>query len=428
MEDIGMERSAAALKRYWKELGPGLITGAADDDPSGIATYSQTGAATGFHLLWLALFTYPLMSVVQEVCARIGLVSGRGLAENIRREYPAPVLWIVVLLLFAVNAFNIAADIAAMAAGVQLIVPQMNATVLVFAFALLSVALQVFTSYESYARYLKYLTFVLFAYIATGLMIHLDWGAVIAHAVTPALSFSHDELLLVAAILGTSISPYLFFWQSSQEVEEEIERGRTTVARRRGATEEEVREMRVDVWTGMFVSNLVMFFIVIVCAGTLFAHGVSDIQTAADAAAALAPLAGRWATLLFAVGIIGTGLLAVPVLAGSSAYAIAETMHWHEGLYNKLRDAHGFYGIIALSMLAAIGLNVIGMDPIKALIYAAVGNGLVAPIMLFFIMRLSADPKIMGRWTNTPTTAILGWIIIVLMAAVGLATLWPLVV
>ncbi|MFA7309633.1 MAG: divalent metal cation transporter, partial [Candidatus Paceibacterota bacterium] len=345
-----------------------------------------------------------------------------GLAENIRREYSRGVLYACVTLLFAANTFNISADLGAMAKAVQLLAP-VHFVVLVIFFALVSLALQIFTSYHVYARYLKYLTFVLFAYVATGLIVDLDWGQIFTHTLLPSLTFSKGQLILVCAILGTTISPYLFFWQSSQEVEEDIEKGEATVEEREGATAEDIKDMRIDVAAGMFISNLVMFFIVAVCAVTLYSHGVTDIRTAADAAAALRPLAGEWAFTLFAIGIIGTGLLAIPVLAGSSAYAVAEAFHWQEGLYKKWWQAYGFYGIIILSLVIALLLNFVGIDPIKALIYSAVGNGLVAPVMLFFIVRLSSNSEIMGEWKNHPLLTAFGWLVVVLMALAGIATI-----
>ncbi|MDB5238572.1 MAG: natural resistance-associated macrophage protein [Candidatus Kaiserbacteria bacterium] len=418
-----MNRVANKLKSYWKILGPGLVTGAADDDPSGIATYSQTGAQYGLQLVWMALFTLPLAYVVQEICARIGMVTGEGLGDNIRKTYARPVVYACMILLFAANTFNIGADISAMASGVQLLVPQLNTLVLIFAFALLCLWLQVYLSYPLYSRYLKILALVLLSYIVTGFLVHLNWKDVAFHTVVPALSFSKDQIILVCAILGTTISPYLFFWQSSQEVEEEKEEGRETVAQRKGATAKELKDMRIDVAAGMFISELVMFFIIAVCAATLFAHGVTNIQTAADAAKALRPLAGAWAELLFAVGIIGTGLLSVPVLAGASAYAIAEAFRWREGLAKKFGQAQGFYMVIVVSMLAAVAIDILGIDPIKALLYSAVGNGIVAPVVLFFIMRISSDKKIMGTNANRPMTQVVGWGITAIMAAASITTL-----
>lgn len=409
------------VKRYWQMLGPGLVTGAADDDPSGVATYSQTGALYGLQLIWMSLYTLPLIIVTQEMCARIGMVSGRGLAENIRREYPKPVLYVLVALLIGANTFNIGADLGAMAASVQLLWPGANFAVVVFLFVIIGTLLQIFMPYRLYSRYLKYLALVLLSYVATGLIVGLDWGAVIFHTFVPTMEFSKNSIFIICAVLGTTISPYLFFWQTSQEVEEEIKDGRTTLRARIGATDADIRDMRIDVWSGMFISNIVMFFIIAVCAATIFANGIEGINTAADAAAALKPLAGDWASILFAVGIIGTGFLAIPVFAGANGYALAETFHWHEGLYRNFRSAFGFYVTIALSMVVALGLNFVGIDPIKALIYSAVANGIVAPVILFFIVHLSSDPRIMGHWVNSRMINTIGWFTVVVMSITGIA-------
>ena len=411
------------IARYWGLLGPGLVTGAADDDPSGIATYSQTGAAYGLQLIWMSLFTLPMAIVVQEMCARIGLVTGRGLAENIRRTFPKPILYSCMALLFAANTFNIAADISAMAGAVRLLLPGLNSIFIILFFAALSLSLQIFLSYPLYSRYLKILALVLLSYVATGFIIHMDWGSVLSHLIIPSITFSKDEIFLVCAILGTTISPYLFFWQTSQEVEEEEEHGKTTLHSRQGSSDADIKNMRIDVVSGMFVSELVMFFIIAVCATTLFTHGITNIKTAADAAAALRPLAGDGAYLLFALGIIGTGLLSIPVLAGSSAYAVAEAFHWNEGLSKKMHQAEGFYGVIIVSMLLAIGIDLLGIDPIKALIWSAVGNGIVAPVILFFIVCMTDDKKIMGSRTNGRIGSILGWLITSLMALAGVAAI-----
>lgn len=417
---------AERLAAYWRLLGPGLVTGAADDDPSGIATYSQIGAAYGLQLIWMSLFALPMAIVVQEMCARIGMVTGRGLGENIRRAFPKPVLYVCALLLFAANTFNVAADISAMAAGVQLLIPGVDFIAIMIVFALACLGLQIFLSYPLYAQYLKILALVLLAYVATGFVVHLDWGAVLFHTVIPSIAFSKNELFLICAVLGTTISPYLFFWQASQEVEEEIERGKTTVRERRGSTKIEIFDMRIDVVSGMFVSELVMFFIIAVCASTLFTHGITSIGTAAQAAEALRPLAGNFAYLLFALGIIGTGLLSIPVLAGASAYALAETFHWHEGLSRKMRQAHGFYGVIILSMVVAIGIDLLGINPISALIWSAVGNGIVAPIILVCIMLLASNKKLMAARANRPSTNLAGWLVTILMAAAGIAAIFSL--
>lgn len=413
---------------YWHMLGPGLTTGASDDDPSGIATYSQTGARYGFQLLWLAAFTFPLMSVVQEMCARIGLVTGRGLAGNIRLHFSRKIIYVSALLLFSANAFNIGADLGAMAKAVQLLHPQFNFSLLVIGFTVVSLGLQIFTPYARYARYLKWLAMVLFAYVASAILAHLNWGDVLRHALIPTIVFSKDQILLICAILGTTISPYLFFWQTSQEVEEQVLQGKTTVKMRQGATAEDMKSMRIDVWSGMFLSNLVMFFIVAACGALLYQNGITNITSASQAAEALRPFAGNSTYLLFAAGIIGTGLLAIPVLAGSSSYAVAESFKWREGLSNKLRQAHAFYGIIILSMLVGLGLNFIGLDPIQALIYSAIANGIVAPIILTLIVLISSNKGIMGKWVNKRYVTVIGWFITGIMGIAGVAAILSLII
>jgi NRAMP (natural resistance-associated macrophage protein)-like metal ion transporter len=414
-------------KEYWHSLGPGLTTGASDDDPSGIATYSQTGAKYGFQLLWLSLITLPLMAVVQEMCARIGMVTGRGLASAIRTHFSKKVLYVCTLSLFAANAFNIGADLGAMVKGAQLLRPSLNFPLMVIGFTLVSVGLQIFTPYDRYAKYLKWLAMVLLAYIASALLADLNWGDVLKHAVLPKVTFSKDQILLICAILGTTISPYLFFWQTSQEVEQEIMDGKTSIASRvDDVHQSDIHKMRIDVWSGMLLSNLVMFFIIAACGALLFTHGIKNITSAAQAAEALRPFAGGATYPLFAIGIIGTGLLAIPVLAGSSSYAFAETFKLHEGLYRKFKQAHAFYGVIILSMLVGLGLNFIGLDPIKALIYSAVVNGIVAPIVLVLIVLISSNKKIMGPWVNRASTTYIGWIVTGLMTVAGVAAIWSL--
>jgi NRAMP (natural resistance-associated macrophage protein)-like metal ion transporter len=414
-------------KEYWNVLGPGLTTGASDDDPSGIATYSQTGAQYGFQLLWLSILTFPLMAVVQEMCARIGIVTGRGLAGNIRTHFSKRILYICTLMLFAANAFNIGADLGAMAKGIQLLRPDANFSLLVIGFAFLCVLLQIYLPYARYAHYLKWLALVLLAYVASALMAHLNWGNVLHHTFTPSIHWSKQQLLLICAILGTTISPYLFFWQTSQEVEDEIMKGKTSIASRQHANHHQIRAMRLDVWSGMALSNLVMFFIIAACGALLFAHGITNITSAAQAAEALRPFAGNATYWLFAIGIIGTGLLAIPVLAGSSSYAAAESFKWREGLYRKFKQAHAFYGILILSVFVGLGINFLGIDPIKALIYSAVANGIVAPLVLALIVIISSDKKIMGKWVNHPSTSKLGWGITGLMGLAGAAALWSLI-
>lgn len=413
---------------YWHMLGPGLTTGASDDDPSGIVTYSQTGAKFGFNFLWLAVFTFPLMAVVQEMCARIGLVTGRGLAGNIRLYFNKKILYICTTLLFVANAVNIGADLGAMAKGMQLFNPHLNFTFLVVGFTFLSLMLQIFTPYVKYARYLKWLALILLSYVFSAMLAHLDWGNVIHHAVVPSFSLNKESALLICAILGTTISPYLFFWQTSQEVEEQILQGKTTVRQRSMATPaEDVKSMRIDVWSGMLLSNLVMFFIIAACGALLYSHGITNITSAAQAAEALRPFAGNASSFLFALGIIGTGLLAIPVLAGSTSYALAESFRWREGLYRNLAQARAFYGIIIISMLVGLSINFIGIDPMQALIYAAVANGLAAPLVLLLIVLIGSNRAVMGRWTNKPYVTFLGWIVTLLMAASGVAAIWALI-
>lgn len=420
-------------ENYWNSLGPGLTTGASDDDPAGIATYSQAGAQYGFQLTWLALFTFPLMSVVQEMCARIGMATGRGLAKNISQEYSRRVLYGLTALLFIANSFNLGADLGAMAKAAQMIIPGTPFLLAIVTFTIISLALQIFVSYSRYARYLKYLSFVLLLYVATAFVIpELDWGAVIKQTIVPNFEFSRGSLLLICAILGTTISPYLFFWQTSQEVEDRrlLGAGHKVAGharlRHQDLKRKEVKKMRTDVWLGMFLSNAVMFFIIVTCGATLFPAGI-EVSSAEAAAAALEPIAGKQAYVLFALGIIGTGMLAVPVLAGSAAYALAEAFGWKSGLYRKLNKAHGFYGVIMIAMVVGLLMNFIGLNPIKALIYSAVLNGLIAPIILFFVVRISSNKELMGSWSNKPLVNLLGWVVIVLMVISGIAAILSLI-
>lgn len=425
-KDIVSKRPFLMAEEYFNTLGPGLTTGAADDDPSGIATYSQTGAQYGFQLLWLSLFTFPLMATVQEMVARMALATGKGLAANIRTKFPVWALYTATFLLFIANTFNLGADLGAMAKVVQMFLPDAPLIILVMTFSLIILMLQIFTTYARYAKYLKYLTLSLFSYVAVALLVHMDWRTVFWSTLIPHITFSKDQLLLICAILGTTISPYLFFWQPAQEVEEGILRGKTTVAQRRETSPRQINDMRKDVWFGMFYSNAVMFFIIAACAATLAAHGITNIQTADQAAQALRPLAGNAAYLLFAIGIIGTGMLAIPVLAGSAAYAVSESFKWNAGLYRKLKDAYAFYGVVIVSMLLGFVMNVVGFDPIKALIYSAVANGVIAPIILICIVMITSDRKIMRGYVNGPITRAIGWITFVLMTISGIAALMSL--
>lgn len=427
--DIENERPIKAANQYWKTLGPGLTTGAADDDPSGIATYSQMGASRGFGLIWLSLFSFPLMGVIQEMCARIGLATGVGLAINIKRHFSKKVLYICTILLLFANVFNIGADLGAMAQGTQLIFPKINFTFLVIAFALFSLGLQIFIPYKRYSKYLKYLALILLAYVFSAISIKMNWGEVLHNTIIPTMNFSKEEFILICAAFGTTISPYLFFWQTSQEVEEQILKGeKTEEIRREKNTAEDVRKMRIDVWSGMFLSNLIMFFIIAACGATLFKNGITNIGTAADAALALRPFAGDLSYFLFAVGIIGVGLLAIPVLAGSASYALSESFGWKTGLYKKLKNASAFYGVIIIAMILGILLNFVGIDPIKALIYSAVLNGIISPVMLFLIVKIGGNEEVMGQYKNKKTSSIIGWFSVGLLFIVSIVTVIFLVI
>jgi NRAMP (natural resistance-associated macrophage protein)-like metal ion transporter len=411
------------VKRFFKILGPGLITGASDDDPSGIGTYAVAGASFGFATLWTALFSFPLMVAVQLTCARIGMVSGMGLAAVLRRHYARNLLYLSVFALLLANTINVGADIGAIAAAINLLVP-IPIAAMILPVALIILALQIWGSYRLIARTFKWLTLALFAYIGSAFFAKPNALQVLKATFIPTLSFNASFLSMLVAILGTTISPYLFFWQADQEVEEEISFGRVTVAQRRGATKAEMKYAAWDVNIGMFFSNLVMYFIILATAATLF--GKKEIQSATDAAEALKPLAGRSASLLLALGLIGTGFLAVPILTGSSAYAVAEAFRGRYGFNQKFRQAKLFYGVIVASTLVGILINFVGINPIRALFLAAVINGFLAPPLLVVIMLVANNRKVMkdrvnGRWAN-----ILGWTTTVVMfaAAIGLVLTW----
>lgn len=413
------------VKVFLAALGPGLVTGASDDDPSGIGTYSQTGAQFGYAQLWTALYTLPLTTAIQETCARIALQTGGGLASTLRKYYPKPVLYFCVALLFIANTINLGADLGAMAASAQLLV-RIPYMVWLIAITLLSVVLEIAVDYRRYARVLRFLTLSLFAYILVPFISSMDWGQALRATVIPTIRFDKAYLLNLVAILGTTISPYLFFWQAGQEIEEEIDEGKTTLASRKGVSKVELKWMRTDVVAGMLLSNLVMWFIIATTASTLFQHGVTNIDSAAQAATALRPIAGDFAYLLFAVGIIGTGLLAVPILAGSAAYAVAETFKLREGLYLKLRQAPGFYAIIAFSILLGFAINLIGINPIQALYYSAAFNGIVAPPLLVMIMLIANNRAIMKNRVNGRMSNTLGWITTIAMSIAAVALLLSL--
>jgi NRAMP (natural resistance-associated macrophage protein)-like metal ion transporter len=406
---------------WLEKLGPGLVTGAADDDPSGIATYSQAGAQFGFNMLWIAVITYPLMVAIQVISARLGRVSGHGVATNIRRHYPAWLLYGSVLLLLVANTINIAADLSAMGAALNLVVggPTHVYTV---ALGVLSVVLQVFVPYRSYVRVLKWLTLALFAYVATVFVVEIPWQTVAIRTLAPQLSWKRDYLTTIVAVLGTTISPYLFFWQASQEVEEmRRQTGQRALKHAPAQGPATLRRIGMDTWIGMGVSNVVAFSIILTTAATLHAHGVSDIQTSAQAAAALKPIAGRFAFTLFSLGIVGTGLLALPVLAGSAAYAMAGTFKWRNSLALKPRLAKRFYAIIVLSTLIGLAMGFTRMDPVKALYWSAVINGVVSVPIMALIMFMAVNPKVMGDFVIPVHLRVTGWIATIAMAAAVLA-------
>jgi NRAMP (natural resistance-associated macrophage protein)-like metal ion transporter len=397
------------LRRFVKVLGPGFISGAADDDPSGIGTYATAGASLGFATLWTALLTFPLMAAVQLVCAKIGMVTGQGLAGVLRKHYPRRVLYAAVIALFVANTINVGADLAAMAAAINLLVPALPISPLVLPIALGILALLLWGSYRLIAGVFKWLTLALFAYIGSAFFARPDWGQVLVSTFIPTIRLDQTFLLTLVAILGTTISPYLFFWQATQEVEEEIGMGRTQLWRRRGATDKELRYAALDVNVGMAFSVLVMYFIMLATAATLHASGQTDIKSATDAAQALRPLAGDWSSILLAVGLIGSGVLAVPILSCSAAYALSEAFGWKFGLDRNPALAKQFYAVIAVATLIGVGIDYLGINPIDALFFTAVINGFVAPPLLVMIMLVSNNTKIMGKRTNSRLTNVLGW-------------------
>lgn len=413
------------IRRFLKALGPGLITGASDDDPSGIGTYATAGAAFGYATLWTALITFPLMSAVQFICAKIAMVTGRGLAGVIRRHSPRAVVYLVVGSLVIANTINAGADLQAIAAGINLLVP-IPIRYLVLPIALLILAVQAWGSYRLIASIFKWLTLSLFAYIGAAILAKPEAVSVLRGTFLPTIRLDGHFLAMLVALLGTTISPYLFFWQANQEVEEEIAQGRERIKDRHGATDAELRHASWDILTGMLLSNVVMYFIILGTAATLHRSGQTDINSAADAAVALRPLAGNAAEFLMALGLIGTGILAVPILTTSGAYAVAEALGWEHGLDRKPDQAKGFYGIIAASTLAGLAIDWMGINPIDALFWTAVINGVLAPPLLVIIMLIANNRAIMGDRVNGPLTNALGWAATIMMfaAAIGLALTW----
>ena len=420
-----LEAHANPLRRFLSLLGPGLITGASDDDPSGIGTYSVAGASLGFATLWTAVLTLPLMVVIQYVCGKIGMVSGTGLAGVLKKYYSRKLLYPAVIGLVFANTINAGTDIAAIAAAINILVP-IPILILLFPVAAIILVVQIWGSYRLICRTFKWLTLTLFAYIGAAILARPHWGEVLKATLLPTLRSDNQYLTTIVAILGTTISPYLFFWQASEEVEEEISIGRKRLRQRRGATDQELKIARLDTIVGMIFCNLVFYFVILAAASTLNVAGITNIQSANEAALALKPIAGNAATLLFATGLIGAGFLAVPVLTTSAAYAVAETVGFRHGLDEKPRAAKHFYAVIVVSTLVGVLINFIGINPIKALFWTAVINGVIAPPLLIVIMLVSNNKRVMGKRVNNKWTNLLGWAATTLMfvAALGMILTW----
>jgi Mn2+/Fe2+ NRAMP family transporter len=423
-----MQKRTSALQIVWGRLkehplarvGPGLITGAADDDPSGVVTYSQAGAQFGLNMLWTMPLAWPLMSAVQSMCARIGRVTGRGLAANIKGSFPPAVLYSVVLLLLIANTLNIAADVAAMG-EVAGLVTGFNRHLMTVCFVMGTLLLQVLLPYHRYISYLKWLTLSLLAYAAVLFTVRVPWTEMALRTVWPTFTFNSSAATMVVALFGTTISPYLFFWQASEEVEDMQADKALPLAQSGTAARTELPRIQWDSWSGMLFSNLTAFFIILATAVTLHGSGITDINSAAQAAGALRPLAGKFAYLLFATGILGVGLIGVPVLAGSGAYALSEAMGWRSGLGLKATDARGFYTVIAISVLAGLGIQYLPISPMKALFWSAVINGIVAVPLMVIVILLVSKKSVMGKFIAGKSTLVLGWIATAIMSA---AAVW----
>lgn len=406
------ERLSGKLIGFWKKLGPGLITGASDDDPSGIATYSQAGAQFGLSTLWTALITFPLMASIQEMCGRIGLVTSKGLTGTLKQYYPRTVLYLMLLFSFPAIVMNIGADIAGMGAVGNLLFPAIDATYFSVVFTLILLLLIIYLPYRKMASVLKYLCLVLFVYLIIPFLYKQDIGSIFKSTFIPTIKFDKGFIGIIVAILGTTISPYLFFWQATMEVEEVKQKKNFLMVDKKI-----IRDMKHDVDLGMLFSNLVMFFIILTTGTVLFKAGIHQIDTVDQAAQALRPLVGKSAHFLFAIGVIGIGFLAIPVLSGSMSYIFCETFGWRQGLDNKFHEARTFYIIIAISLILGLSLNYIGISPVKALIYSAVLYGLTAPVLIAIILHICNNKKVMGKYTNSRISNIIGMITLALMTA-----------
>jgi NRAMP (natural resistance-associated macrophage protein)-like metal ion transporter len=407
------------IKRFLKILGPGLITGASDDDPSGIATYSQAGAQFGMSTLWTALITFPLMAAIQEMCARIGIVTSKGLTSNIRNNYPKPVLYLMILFTFPAVILNIGADIAGMGAVANLIFPSMPSYFFTIGFTLLLMAVIIFLPYQKMVSLLKYLCVFLLLYLIVPFLSKQNWLDIARQTFIPTIEFNKDFISILVAILGTTISPYLFFWQATMEVEDVQHRKRKLLVNKRV-----IQRMDMDIDLGMFFSNIVMYFIILTTGSVLFKGGVHQIETVEQAAKALVPLAGNLSYLLFALGVIGTGFLAIPVLSGCLSYMLSETFDWNGGLDKKYYQAEPFYLVVIVSLLVGLAINYIGLNPVKALIYTAILYGLTSPVLIAVILHISNSKKIMKEFTNGKWSNILGVLTLILMTLSAVALIY----
>ncbi len=412
-------KKESKLVRFWKVLGPGLITGASDDDPSGIATYSQAGAAYGLSTLWTSIIAFPLMAAIQQMCAKIGLVTSQGLTGALKKHYPRPVLYLMLLFSFPAIVMNIGADIAGMGAVGNLLFPKIEATYFSVIFTILLLFLIVYLPYQKIAATLKYLCIVLLVYLVVPFLYHQDWLDIAKNTFIPTIQFNKNFISVLVGILGTTISPYLFFWQASMEVEEMEHKKKHLIVNKKI-----IHDMKQDVDFGMSFSGVVMFFIILTTGTVLFKGGIHQIDTVEQAAAALKPLAGNFAYLLFAIGVIGTGLLAIPVLSGSLSYIITETFGWEQGLDKKFHEAKAFYIVMAISLILGLSLNYIGISPVKALIYTAILYGLTAPVLIAIILHISNNKTVMGKFTNSRTSNVLGFAALGIMTAAAVVLLY----
>jgi len=412
-------KKESKLVRFWKVLGPGLITGASDDDPSGIATYSQAGAAYGLSTLWTSIIAFPLMAAIQQMCAKIGLVTSQGLTGALKKHYPRPVLYLMLLFSFPAIVMNIGADIAGMGAVGNLLFPKIEATYFSVIFTILLLFLIVYLPYQKIAATLKYLCIVLLVYLVVPFLYHQDWLDIAKNTFIPTIQFNKKFISVLVGILGTTISPYLFFWQASMEVEEMEHKKKHLIVNKKI-----IHDMKQDVDFGMSFSGVVMFFIILTTGTVLFKGGVHQIDTVEQAAAALKPLAGNFAYLLFAIGVIGTGLLAIPVLSGSLSYIITETFGWEQGLDKKFHEAKAFYIVMAISLVLGLSLNYIGISPVQALIYTAILYGLTAPVLIAIILHISNNKTVMGKFTNSRTSNVLGFLALAIMTVAAVVLLY----